>query len=210
MLKDLLKELVSTVAGKTSEDIVGLLMDKKHVNEFVIAKKMGLTVNQVRNILYKLSEKGIVSSIRKKDKRKGWYIYFWRIEVIKGLESLKEITKHKIQQISEQIKSRENKIYYVCERCKIEFNEEGALQHDFTCYECGNVFTIKDNSKLIKEMKKNLEKYHKEIAEIGEEIKKQSPKAKKKIVKKIREKKKKVKPKKAKKQKKKTKKGKKK
>ena len=181
MLKDLLKELVGIVAGKPSEDIVNLLVEKKHVNEFIIAKKMGLTINQVRNILYKLSDEGIVSSIRKKDKRKGWYIYFWRIETLKALEALKKITQKKIEQITNQIGNRENKLYYVCEKCGLEFNEENALLHNFTCPECGSVFTVKDNTKVLKEMKKNLEKYQKELSVLDEEIKAGTPKQKKMI-----------------------------
>lgn len=179
MLKDLLKELVGTVSGKPSEDIVGLILEKKHVNEFIIAKKMGLTINQVRNILYKLSDEGVVTSIRKKDKRKGWYIYFWRIETVKALEALKKIIEKKIEQINTQVLNRENKVYYVCERCGLEFNEENALLLNFTCPECGTVFTIKDNTKLVKEMKKNLEKYQREIEVINGEIARETPKPKK-------------------------------
>ncbi len=193
MLKDLLKELVTIISGKPSENIVDLLMEKKHVNEFIIAKKMDLTINQVRNILYKLSDEGIVSSIRKKDKRKGWYIYFWRIETLKALEALKKITEKKIEHTKSHIGSREDKVYYVCEKCNLEFNEENALLQNFTCPECGTVFTIKDNTKLIKELKKNLEKHQKELQVIEEEIAKENKnkkpikveaaKTKKKIVK---------------------------
>src|SRR3989344_5215604 len=110
MLKDLLKEAISLVAGKQAEDIVDLLDEQKHVNEFVIAKKLDLTINQVRNILYKISDYGLVSSIRKKDKRKGWYTYFWKIEILKTLEFLKENMVKKVENLHHQIKSREKKI----------------------------------------------------------------------------------------------------
>src|SRR3989344_5440571 len=74
---DLLKDITSSVGGKNAAQIVDLLLDKKHINEFIVAKKLELTINQTRNILYKLSDEGLVSSIRKKDKKKGWYTYFW-------------------------------------------------------------------------------------------------------------------------------------
>jgi len=35
----------------------------------------------------------------------------------------------------------------------VEFSEENALTRDFICEECGNVFTLKDNSKVLKELK---------------------------------------------------------
>ena len=111
MIKKFLREVVIIVVGKQSEEIADLLDNKKHVNEFIIAKKLDITINQTRNILYKLSDKGLVSSIRKKDKKKGWYTYFWKMEVLKSLEFLKAILDNKIDQITHQIKSRENGSY---------------------------------------------------------------------------------------------------
>ena len=64
MLKKFLREVVIIIVGKHAEEIAELLDTKKHVNEFIIAKKMELTINQVRNILYKLSDYGLVSFIR--------------------------------------------------------------------------------------------------------------------------------------------------
>jgi len=133
VLQNLLKEVVSIVAGKTSEDIVDLLNTKKHVNEFLIAKKLDVTINQTRNILYKISDYGLVSNIRKKDKKKGWYTYFWKIEILKSLEFLKSHLVKRISQMQNQMKSRETKRYYFCERCHIELGEENALLYDFTC-----------------------------------------------------------------------------
>ena len=92
----LLRDVVVDVAGEGAEGIVKLLYKKKNVNEFLIAKKLDLTVNQVRNILYKLSYQGVVSYVKKKDKRKGWYTFFWRIEVLKALELLERVLLKKI------------------------------------------------------------------------------------------------------------------
>ena len=156
MLKNLLKEVIIITAGKQSEDIADLLYTKKHVNEFTIAKKLELTINQTRNILYKISNFGLVSSVRKKDKKKGWYTYFWKFEIIKCLDFLRQLIIKERERLIEQIKDRKENIFYVCKRCNIEMGEEEALLMEFTCNECGDVFNIKDNSKLIKELEKNL------------------------------------------------------
>jgi transcription factor E len=170
MLKNFLNEVISIVVGKPAEEIVNLLEGDKYVNEFIIAKKLDLTINQARNILYKISDHGLVSSIRKKDKKKGWYTYFWKIEVLKSLEFLKELVSKNLTQLKNQIKSRETKRFYVCERCNIEFNEENAMLHDFTCNECGEVFSAKDNEKVLKEFKRNEEKLENKVKMIENEI----------------------------------------
>lgn len=185
MLEKFLREAIVTVIGKPSEKIADLLDDKKYINEFLIAKKMDLTINQTRNLLYKLSDDGLVSSIRKKDKRKGWYTYFWKIEVMRCLEFLKGISENKIEQINNQIKNRESRQFYVCDKCNIEFNEENALLYNFTCNECGNVFTIKDNTKVLKEFKKNLDRLKRELSLINEEIRKEKTTTEQKRMKKL-------------------------
>lgn len=170
MLKNFLNEVISIVVGKPGEPIVNLLEGEKYVNEFIIAKKLDLTINQTRNILYKISDQGLVSSIRKKDKKKGWYTYFWKIEVLKSLEFLRDLLSKNLTQLRNQIKSRETKRFYVCERCNIEFNEENAMLHDFTCNECGEVFTVKDNEKVVREFKKNEEKIVNKLKLVEEQI----------------------------------------
>lgn len=179
MINAFLKEVIVYVAGKPAENITEILSAKKHVNEFLIAKKIGLTINQTRNILYKISENGLVSSIRKKDNKKGWFTYFWKIENLKSLEFLKQVLLKQIEQINNHIKSRESKQFYICERCNIELTEEKALLHNFTCNECGDVFKIKDNFKLLREFKKNLEKAKNKIHLINQEIEKEKEKIEK-------------------------------
>lgn len=170
MQKELIKEIINNVVGKTAEGIAEILDSKKHVNEFVIASKLDITINQTRNFLYKLSDLGLVSSIRKKDKKKGWYTYFWRIENLKALEFLQNLLQKKISQINTQINSRETQQFYVCDKCKLEFSEESALLMNFTCDECGDIFTLKDNAKLLRELKKNVIKYEAELKVVSSEI----------------------------------------
>jgi len=174
-----LKEAVSIVIGNNAESLVDLLYKKKNVSEFLIAKKLDLTVNQTRNILYRLSDQGLVSSTRKKDKRKGWYTYFWSLDVLKSLVFYEEHLNKQIGNLEHQINSRETKMFYICERCQVEYNEENALLHDFTCPECGDIFVVKDNSKVVKEMSRRFEALNKEIEAVRKEVEIEEEKAQK-------------------------------
>ena len=170
ILDNFLRESVVLVLGKSSEVLADLLNSKKYVNEFILAKKLEVTINQMRNLLYKLSDKGIVSSERKKDKKKGWYTYFWRLESFKVLSFLKNHYLKRIEQVDYQITSRETKQFYICERCNIEYAEENALLLNFTCPECGGIFALRDNSKLLKELHKNKERFEENIKLIDMEM----------------------------------------
>ncbi|MCR4327872.1 MAG: hypothetical protein NUV46_04820 [Nanoarchaeota archaeon] len=173
MLSDLLEEIVISIVGKPASGIVDLLNTPKYVNEFIIAKKLGVTINQTRNILYKISDYGLVSSVRKKDKKKGWYTYFWRFEILKCLEFLKEHLAKNKKEITEEIVLRKSKVFYVCESCNLEYSEDESLLMDFTCDECGEVFTVKNNSKLIKDLDKALVKIDEKSKVVEAELEKE-------------------------------------
>lgn len=176
MLDEFLREIVGIIVGKGVEPVADLLNSNRYVNEFNIAKKLGITINQTRNILYKISDYGLVLSERQKDKKKGWYTYYWKFDILKCLEFLRGKVLERKVQFETQIKRREEKTYYVCEFCNIECSEDEALLQEFTCDECGELFTQKDNSVLLKGLRKNAERLQEKIDLIDLEIEKEKKK----------------------------------
>jgi transcription factor E len=179
MLKDLVKEVLSGIIGKQADEFVDVVFNKDYVNEFNIAKKLNLTINQTRNILYRVSDHGLVSYTRKKDEKKGWYTYFWKLNSLKSLYFLQDILLKKKREIGNLIETRESKIFYICDRCKIELSEDDALLQEFSCPECGDVLSIKDDVKLIENWKKMYSEIEEKLKLVEEEIKKENEKIEK-------------------------------
>lgn len=179
----LLTDIVASIAGKAASEVVNILIGKRNVNEFIIAKKLKLTINQTRNILYKLSDAGLVSFTRKKDKRKGWYTYFWTLNVEKSLDLLEKKVHSEIDNLKNQLKSREIKRYYVCPVCKVEIGEESALLHNFTCNECGSVYQLQEDKKIMNELNSGINRLNTALKGIREELGKIREKELKKLVK---------------------------
>lgn len=196
MRDTILYEVAEAIVGKSGQEIVEILKDKKDVNEFKIAEKLKITINQTRNILYKLSAQDIISFIRKKDKVKGWYIYYWTLNTLKSLELLLRMKQKELHEQQNLLKSRENKRFYHCNGCNMELTEETALNHDFLCPECGTLLEASDNRDKIAETTKRIRKIQQEMGVIQQEVevlKQDAEKKHKKKEKVIRGKKKKVK-----------------
>lgn len=176
----LLSDLVEIMAGEGNGRIVNILFGRRDVNEFNVSKKMNLTINQVRNILYKLSAGGLVTFIRKKDKRKGWYIYYWTLESEKCFLKLEQALVSRIKELTDDLGNRETKRYYYCKFCDIEATEEKALEDGFTCSECAEVYTLRDNTNAIKEAKAKITKTEKDLEMIRGELEQMREKERKK------------------------------
>ena len=69
--------VISEVAGEDVLELVKILKGKKNISEFTLAQNAKQEINIVRNQLYRLYDSNLVSFTRKKDKQKGWYIYYW-------------------------------------------------------------------------------------------------------------------------------------
>lgn len=168
---EILKDVVSLVAGERAKGIVDLLFGKKNVNEFLISKKLKLTINQTRNVLYKLGDEGLVSFVRKKDSKKGgWYTYFWTLNLGKGLIKFRDKLIKDMDGLKQQINRKKTERFYYSPNCKIEFTEEAALTNNYTCPECGEILQSKDNSKEIVLLEKDLKKNEGMLQKVQEEI----------------------------------------
>jgi len=75
--EDVIGNVIEDVAGRDVLPLVSVLKGKKNVSEFTIAEELKEEINTIRNKLYRLYDSNLVEFTRKKDKKKGWYIYYW-------------------------------------------------------------------------------------------------------------------------------------
>ena len=168
---NLLNTIVASVAGSSASGIVDLLYNKKNVNEFLIAKKLKLTINQTRNVLYRLADEGLVSFIRKKDTKKGgWYTYYWTLNSGKSLIKFQSNLQKSIEGLQQQLVLRRQGQFFMCKNCGLELNEEGALTHNYTCPECGQVLEVKDLSVEIAQLEREITRLQTLLATVQTEV----------------------------------------
>ena len=160
-----IEEAIGEIAGKEGIMVYKTLKDKENVNEFLIAEKLKLTINQIRNIIYKFEQYNLISSIRKKDRKKGWYIYFFTLNNKQTNELVIQLKKNKTGILKKQLERESAHEFYSCPNKCIRLTIENAMEHQFMCSECGSLLEPEDKEK-------NINKVKKFIKEIEEELKK--------------------------------------
>ena len=103
LTKEVLEDFVSLSLGDDILPLIDILWVKKNVSEFKLAENLNITVNQVRNMLYRLGEYNLVSSTRKKDKRKGWYIYYWSLNEKSTFNAIWRFKQKKLQEFKDRV-----------------------------------------------------------------------------------------------------------
>ena len=157
-------DLVVNFAGEDVLPLVTLLKGKENVSEFVIADRLNVTVNQVRNMLYRLHKSNLVTFTRKKDKKKGWYIYYWTLAMKNIKDALFYQKKKQLVEFQEKLAKENTGKFYVCPVKCARLTMEDAMEADFHCPECGQLLTEQDN-------KRTIENLDRRIAELSAEIK---------------------------------------
>ncbi len=186
---NLVQEFIKQSIGDDAVSLVMLLKDKENISEFKLADKLKITINQVRNILYRLSLNSLVTSTRKKDKKKGWYIYFWTLDNKKTLNAIINFKQKKIEALQKSMETEKNEIFYICPNKCIRIGQLTALELQYRCHECNQVLKQEDNTKRVEKISRDIEKVKKELEEavklrelfIKEEEEKAKPKAKEKV-----------------------------
>ncbi len=159
----ILAEVVTEVAGQDVLKLVKALKNKKNVSEFKLADAIDQEINITRNMLYRLYDHNLVSFVRKKDKKKGWYIYYWTF-IPKRIKELVASLKHtKIERLKERLGREKSTSFYICANKCIRLDFDQATEFEYKCPECGEILQQEDNSKKIAELQKEVLKLEKEL-----------------------------------------------
>jgi transcription initiation factor TFIIE subunit alpha len=139
------------IGGDEYLKVARSLLKSADATDEEIASSTGLRINMVRKVLYDLFGKALITGIRVKDEKKGWFVYRWRSrrdEVENFIEGQKKKILERLQQRLDYESSSD---FYHCgnEDCpRVTF--ENALELFFKCPSCGNVVNLKKNDKTKK------------------------------------------------------------
>lgn len=152
-------EIVRELVSEDATQVVEFVYHHPGASEFDISEGIGYQVSQIRSILYELKSKNLIDYDRRKDKEKGWYLYYWRVlpqnfETVYGNEKRKSLEKFK-----ERLENEEQSIYYLCPNICKRLPFEEALEHNFMCPVCGTLMNEENKTKKIELLKRNIKEH---------------------------------------------------
>ncbi len=159
----LIDNVISEVAGDDVIPLVRSLKNKKNVSEFKLADSIKQEINITRNMLYRLFNSNLVSFTRKKDKKKGWYVYYWTFNVKQIRYLIDSLKKKRLEKLKERLVREKESNFYVCPQKCIRLDFDQAMNFEFKCPECGSLIEQEDNEEKILQIEKQVIQIEKEI-----------------------------------------------
>lgn len=170
----MIDDVIIQVAGQDVVPLVNALKNKKNVSEFKLAETIKQEVNTTRNMLYRLYNANLVSFIRKKDKKKGWYIYYWTFDMKRVRYLVYELKNKRLKKLKERLEREKSEHFFLCDNKCIRLDFDQAMNFEFKCPECGQIIHQEDNKELIEKIEKEIVELEKELSMKEEKVVKKS------------------------------------
>lgn len=160
-------KIAAIIGGDEYQKVAISLLKSEDATDEEIASSTGLRINMVRKVLYNLFGKSLITGIRVKDERKGWFVYRWRTRR-EEVEHFIEKQKKKIMERLEQRLEYENASdFYHCgssDCMRVTF--EDSLESMFKCPSCGSVLNFRENERSKKAYSKKIDEIRKDMQQV--------------------------------------------
>lgn len=146
----ILAELAEIFTGKVGKQIVYSIAERKFIGDDKLSSLLEMNENEVRKILWKLSDHTIVTTRKEVDSESGWISYYWYLPINQAKGLLYNIVNVIIQRLDKKLEYERNNVFYWCgsRNCpRYTFDESTELL--FKCPICGKSLKPYDNSELI-------------------------------------------------------------
>jgi transcription initiation factor TFIIE subunit alpha len=173
------EDVVSEIVGTEVLPVVRALRSRQNVSELQLASQLKREVNNVRSMLYKLYEASLVSFTRKKDKKKGWYIYYWTFSPGRLAFLMEEIKRKKMDRLRERLGRERAGTFFSCTNRCVRLDFDQATSFAYKCPECGELLNQEDNASRIAELEKQIAELESASAPEREKPVRKAPSAKK-------------------------------
>ncbi len=196
LTKNKIVDILVSVVGQEGLPLIRELIGKENISEFDLASKAKMDIKQVRKMLYLFYNSNMVAFTRKKDKIKGWYIYYWTIMPENVRFNYVKRKHEQLERLHQRVEEEGREIFFTCPNRCVRLNFDQSMDFEFHCPECGELVSQDNSEQRLAEYKKTIAQIESDLEQIKEQKRerKRSTKARKKVVKaKIKAKKKKKK-----------------
>ncbi|HIP90056.1 MAG TPA: hypothetical protein EYH22_00700 [Candidatus Nanopusillus sp.] len=129
------------------QKIINAIAEKDTFTEKELKKKLKIKENEIRKVLYRLHELGVVYPIKTVVIKEGKYDYEWGARINDIEEIYKIIVERELEKLEKE-KSSLPEMVYMCEYCDLQFDFDKAEEYDFKCPECGSILMPKRNLRI--------------------------------------------------------------
>ena len=165
--KETIIELARLVGGQDAARVMKILLRKPGIVDEEIASRLKLDVREVRKILHRLNEFGILHYELSRDKETEHRIFKWYVQQEQVIGLILTNMKKILDRLKAKLEVEENNEFYWCGTLghpRFLFSE--AMDQLFRCPVCGKPLMPHENAELIKALEWKISEIEKALEEM--------------------------------------------
>jgi Transcription initiation factor IIE, alpha subunit len=163
--KDSFVKIAGLIGGEEYVKVAKSLLNTEDVTDEEIASATGLKINIVRKVLYDMFGKALITGIRVKDEKKGWFVYRWRAKQDQVDNFIENQKKKILDRLYKRLEYEESTEFYHCGNhdChRLKF--DAAVELFFKCPNCKGALNMVDNAKVKEALRYKIDQLATDIA----------------------------------------------
>ena len=150
----LFNEYVKNVGGRKGRGIVDAIGDG--ATDEHIEKRTNYKMTEIRSLLNRLQDAGVVEYSRVKNMQSGWFTYTWRVNRTRATANYMTQLRRKYEELLRKRETLDGAQIYKCPRGCAKISFEEALEGAFRCPKCEGKMRFVDSSSERRELEKQI------------------------------------------------------
>ncbi|HEX9677848.1 MAG TPA: transcription factor [Nitrososphaera sp.] len=163
--EDSFVKIAGLIGGEEYVKVARALLNTEDVTDEEIASATGLKINIVRKVLYDMFGKALITGIRVKDEKKGWFVYRWRAKQDHVDNFIENQKKKILDRLYKRLEHEDSTEFYHCGNhdCpRVKFDV--AIEMFFKCPNCKGPLNMVDNSRVKEALRYKIDQITTDIA----------------------------------------------
>lgn len=162
--EDSFVKIAGLLGGDEYVRVARALLNNENATDEEIASATGLKINAVRRALYELFGRSLITGVRVRDPKRGWFVYRWRAQRDQ-VDAFIDGQKRKVMdRLRQRLKHEGAHEFYHCgtPTCRKLTFEEG-MEVFFKCPTCGKPLNLVDNTALKEALRWKIQQIEQEM-----------------------------------------------
>src|SRR5213593_976535 len=141
-------KIAALIGGEEYYKVARALLNTEDATDEEIASATGMRINIIRKVLYDMFGKALITGIRVKDEKKGWFVYRWRAKQVQVDNFIDNQKKKLLDRLHKRLEYEESTEFYHCgNRDCPRVKVDAAVELSFKCHNCKGAINKMDNTK---------------------------------------------------------------
>jgi len=163
--EDSFVKIAGLIGGEEYLKVARGLLNTNDATDEEIASVTGLRINIIRKVLYDMFGKALITGIRVKDEKKGWFVYRWRAKRDQVDSFIDNQKKKVLDRLQKRLEYEESSEFYHCgnKDCpRVKF--DSAVELFFKCTICRGPLNMVDNGRVKDALRYKIEQISAEMS----------------------------------------------